>query len=341
MKKFLLLVLFAAVLAFAAGPRVIGYFPSWVQYSQFAPADVRYGFLNEVRYCCLVPSGSELLFADDSDRGNFAELVKLSKAGKVRIFVSVGGIGNEAAMLNVSERDLERAAKDFAKEHGIDGFEIDGGAVDLAGARKIAQLAESLANAGLLVSIALPGEAGFADAVPAAVARKLEAVSLWFTDQMNANEGSVKPNSNTAENIRTLAAFADAGVPNEKLVAIVPLYGKTFEGAKSLGSSFTGTGSGNDGVLQYRELMDRFGDANAYEVSLDRGSQSEIAVGEREMVVFNGIPSMQAMANAVKDNGYGGVAVFDVSGDHKEPVISLLVSIGQILRPDVNYKKKK
>jgi len=341
MKKFLFLVFFAAAFAFAASPRVVGYFPSWAQYSQFAPSDVRYSFLSDIRYCCLVPSGSELLFSDESDKANFVELVKLSKANKVRIFASIGGIGNEAAVLGVSAKDLERAANSFAKEYGIDGFELDGGATDLSGTKKIAELAGSLADAGLLVSIAVQGEASFAQAVPASIAKNLDAVSLWFTDQMSANEKAVKPNSNTAENIKTLAAFEDAGVPKGKLMAIVPFYGKSFEGAKSLGSSFTGIGSGNEGTLQYKGLMDKFKSANAYKVSLDDESQSEVAVNEDEIIVFNGIPSMQAMAKAVKDNGYGGVAVFDISGDHKEPIISLLVSIGQILRPEVNYKKKK
>ena len=340
MKKFLFFVFFAAVFAFAANPKVIGYFPSWAQYSQFAPSDVRYGFLSEIRYCCLVPSGSELLFADESDKANFIELVKLSKANNVRIIVSVGGIGNESAMQEASASAFEQASGNFAKEYGIDGFELDGGAVDLNGAKKVAELAKALADAGVAVSLALPGEASLAEAV-SGIANKLEAVSLWFTDQMNANESAVKPNSNTAENINILAAFAGAGVAKEKLVAIVPFYGRTFEGAKSLGSSFTGIGSGNEGVLQYKELMGKFGDAKAYSVSLDNASQSEIAVSERELIVFNGIPSMQAIAKAVRDNGYGGVAVFDISGDHREPIISLLVSIGQILRPEVNYKKKK
>jgi len=340
MKNFFVFVFFAAVFAFAANPKVIGYFPSWAQYSQFTPNDVRYGFLSEIRYCCLVPSGTELLFADESDKANFIELVKLSKANNVRIIASVGGIGNEGAMLEAAALDFEQAAKNFAKEYGIDGFEIDGGAVDLDGAKKIAELAKALADAGVATSLALPGEASLAEAL-SGVAGKLDAVSLWFTDQMSANEGSVKPNSNTAGNISVLAAFAGAGVPKEKLVAIVPFYGRTFEGAKSLGSSFTGVGSGNEGVLQYKELMEKFGDAKAYKVSLDNASQSEIAVGEREIIVFNGIPSMQAIAKAVKDGGYGGVAAFDISGDHKEPIISLLVSLGQILRPDVNYKKKK
>jgi GH18 family chitinase len=341
MKKFLFLVFFAAAFAFAASPKVIGYFPSWVQYSQFAPSDVRYGFLSDIRYCCLVPNGSGLLFADESDRANFIELVKLSKVNNVRIFASVGGIGNEVAMLGVSAKDFEQAAKAFVKEYGIDGFELDGGATNLNGAKKIAELAGSLANAGLVVSIAIQGEASFAQAIPTSIASRLDAVSLWFTDQMSASESIVKPNSNTTDNIKTLAAFAGAGIPKEKLIAIVPLYGKSFEGAKSLGSSFTGIGSGNEGILQYKGLMDKFKNVNAYKVNLDDASQSEVAVNEYEIIVFNGIPSMQAMAIAVKDNGYGGLAVFDVSGDHKEPIISLLVSIGQILRPDVNYKRKK
>jgi spore germination protein YaaH len=212
--------------------------------------------------------------------------------------------------------------------------------VDENGAKHVAALAEALAGAGLSVSIAIPGKASLAGAISGA-ASKLDAVSLWFTDQMSANESAVKPNSHATENINVLAAFASAGVPKEKLVAILPLYGKSFEGAGSLGSSFAGVGSGNEGVLQYRELMERFSKAGAYNVSFDNASQTEIAVSGSEIIVFNGIPSMQAMARAVKENGYGGIAVFDLTGDHKEPIISLLVTIGQILRPEIDYKKKK
>jgi GH18 family chitinase len=341
MKKFLILFLFFATAVLAANPKVAGYFTSWAQYSGFAPTDARYSFLSDVRYCCVVPNGSELLFTDESDKANFAELVRLSKTNKVRIFVSIGGIGNESSVADVSAQDLTQAVKSFAKEYNVDGFEIDGGEIDADGVRHIANLASALADAGILVSMAIPGEASLAGAISADIARKLDAVSLWFTDQMNANENAVKPNSNTTENIKVLVAFASAGVPKEKLLAIVPFYGKSFDGASNLGSSFTGIGSGNEGVLQYKDLMDKFSNANAYKVSLDNASQSEIAISDREVIVFNGIPSMQAMAKAIKDGGYGGIAVFDISGDHKEPTISLLVSVGQILRPEVNYKKKK
>jgi GH18 family chitinase len=340
MKRVLLLFLFFASGAFAQNLMVAGYFPHWASYSSFKPSDVRYNFLTDVRYCCLVPNGSELLFAEENDIANFKELAKQAKAKKVRVFASIGGIGHEEAIASLSASDLARAAKKFASEHGIDGFEIDGGDVDESGAKRVASLAEALADAGLSVSIALPGKASLAGAISGA-ASKLDAVSLWFTDQMGASESKVKPNSNVTENINVLSAFARAGVPKGKLVAIVPLYGKSFEGARSLGSSFTGVGSGNEGVLQYRDLMEKFSKANVYDVSLDGASQSELALSDSEIIVFNGIPSMQAMARAVKENGYGGIAVFDLTGDHKEPIVSLLVTIGQILRPEVDYKRKK
>jgi len=342
MKKFLIFVLLFAAALFAGGSRVVGYLPSWAQYSQFAPKDIRYHLVTDIRYGYLVPNGSELVFGDESDVANFQALVKLSKENKVRVFAAIGGMGNEKQMAEVSPSNLVAAAKDFASKYGVDGFELDPGAISGAGsASKVVELAKAFLKADLNVAIALPGEESFASAVPAETANKLDALSLWFTDQMSANEGSLKPNSDAVANIKTMAAFARAGVQKDKLMAIVPFYGKSFEGAKGLGSSFTGTGSGNDGTLQYRELMGKFSDANAYKVSFDEASQSEIAISGQESIVFNGIPSMQAMAKAVKDNGYGGIAAFDLAGDHKEPVVSLLVSIGQILRPEVNYKKKK
>jgi GH18 family chitinase len=87
--------------------------------------------------------------------------------------------------------------------------------------------------------------------------------------------------------------------------------------------------------------MEKFNKKNAYSVSFDESSKSEVAVSEDETIVFNGIPSIKAVTEAVKENGYGGVAAFDISGDRKEPIVSLLVTVGQVLRPEIDYKKKK
>jgi len=340
MNKIFLSVLFLAALVCAQNGRVIGYFPNWAQYSQFTPSDVRYNLLTEIRYGYVVPAGSELAFADE-DKAIFLDLVKRAKDARTKIMVSVGGLGNEAAMSEAysNPANFVKIALAFKKEHGVDGFELDGGAIDASGAKSLVELANSLAKEGIPVSIAVPGEESLASAL--GDVGKLDAVSLWFTDETSASEPAVKPNSDNAFNARVLSAFASAGISKDKLIAIVPFYGKTFHKAKGLGSSHEGTGSGNEGVLPYKNILEKFSKKDTYKVSFDEASKSEVAISSEESIVFNGIPSMQAIAKEVKDNSYGGIAAFDLSGDHKEPIVSLLVSIGQILRPEINYKKKK
>ena len=342
MNKFLPFLILLCVATLFAQNRVIAYFPHWAQYSQFTPKDVRYDFVTDIRYGYLTPSGSELLFADESDKENFLALVSQAKAAKVKLTVAVGGLGSEAAMKEAYEsKKLAEAVKKFQKEYGVGAFELDGGAISADELPKLLKQAEDLANDGVIVSLAVPGTESLAKAVSGADLSKIDNFSLWFTDDASANDPQVKPNSNTSDNIKILAAFASAGVPKNKLVPIIPFYGKTFYKSKGLGSSHQGAGSGNDGVLPYKEIMEKFNKKGTYSVSFDESSKSEVAVSENETIVFNGIPSVKAITEAVKSNGYGGVAAFDISGDRKESIISLLVTIGQVLRPEIDYKKKK
>jgi GH18 family chitinase len=341
MNKFLPFLVLLCVATLFAQNKVVAYFPHWAQYAQFKPSDVRYNLVTEIRYGYLSPSGSELLFADESDKENFLNLAKRAKDAGVKFTVAIGGLGAEEAVKGVSPSDLAAAAKKFQQEYGVNSFEIDGGAIGAKELPKLLLQAAGIANAGFAVSVAIPGVESLASSVSSADFSKIDNFSLWFTDEASASDSRVKPNSNTSEVIKTLSAFAKAGVPKNKLMPIVPFYGKTFYKAKGLGSSHEGTGSGDDGVLPYKNIMEKFNKKNAYSVSFDESSKSEVAVSEDETIVFNGIPSIKAVAEAVKENGYGGVAAFDISGDRKEPIVSLLVTIGQVLRPEIDYKKKK
>jgi len=341
MNKFLPFFVLLCVATLFAQNKVVAYFPHWAQYAQFKPSDVRYHLVTEIRYGYLSPSGSELLFTDESDKENFLNLVKRAKDAKVKITVAIGGLGAEDAVKGASASDLASAAKKFGQQYGVNSFEIDGGAIDSKDLPKLLSQAAAIANAGFSVSVAIPGVASLASSVSGTDFSKIENLSLWFTDEASANDSRVKPNSNTTEVIDILSAFAKAGVPRDKLMPIVPFYGKTFYRAKGLGSSHEGAGSGNEGALPYKDIMGKFNKKDAYSVTFDESSKSEVAVNEEETIVFNGIPSIKAVAEAVKQNGYGGVAAFDISGDHKEPIVSLLVTIGQVLRPEVDYKKKK
>jgi len=341
MNKFLPFFVLLCVATLFAQNNVVAYFPHWAQYAQFKPSEVRYNLITEIRYGYLSPSGSELLFADESDKENFLDLVKRAKAAQIKVTVAIGGLGAEEAMRGVSASDLATAAKKFQQQYGVNSFEVDGGAIGAKDLPKLLSQAEGIANAGFSASVAVPGDESLASAVSSANLGKIDNFSLWFTDEASSNDSRVKPNSNTAEVIRTLSTFARAGVPENKLMPIVPFYGKTFYKATGLGSSHEGAGSGNDGVLPYKNIMEKFNKKDAYRVSFDESSKSEVAISEDETIVFNGIPSMKEIAETVKQNGYSGIAAFDISGDRKEPIISLLVTIGQVLRPEIDYKKKK
>jgi len=341
MKKILPFLVLLCVATLFAQNKVVAYFPHWVQYAHFKPSDVRYNLVTEIRYGYLSPSGSELLFVDEPDKENFLNLVKRAKEARVKITVAIGGLGAEEAIRGVSPNDLKVAAKKFQQEYGVNSFEIDGGAINAEELPKLLSQATELANAGIAVSVAVPGVESLASAVSGADLSKIDNFSLWFTDEASASDSQVKPNSNTSEVLKILSAFANAGVPKNKLMPIVPFYGKTFYKAKGLGSSHEGAGSGNDGVLPYKDILDKFKDTVSYKVSFDAATKSEVAVSENETIVFNGIPSIKVISEAVKEKGYGGVAVFDISGDRKEPIVSLLVTIGQVLRPEIDYKKKK
>jgi hypothetical protein len=161
-----------------------------------------------------------------------------------------------------------------------------------------------------------------------------------MADLMNESESSLVPNQSANSVQETLNAVVSAGVNKDLLAPVVFMYGKSFAGAKGLGSGHSGVGSGNEGYLPYAELMNRF-DTPDYTVTFDEATKSEVAVSESESIVFMGIPSVKAVAQNVKNEGMAGVAVYDLSQDHYEPIVSLLVTVGLELRPGINYKAAK
>lgn len=323
------------------------YYPNWLQYSQFTPEDVRYDFLTNIHYGYFIPAedGSSLSNSDENDMANFEKLASLSRDKSVKLTISVGGTGNEDAMKAVASSEeargaLAEAAKSMVDQYGLAGIEIDWIPAEEEEYASWGALVAALADAGVPVSATVAGSSDAAKLYPSEALSKLTSAMVMLTDQMNEEMSTVVPNSDFALAQEILKAYAESGASAENIVPVVPMYGKTFLKATGLGSSHEGTGSGNEGYQTYKDLMSVF-DTPDYTVSFDEATQSEVAVSETETIVFNGIPSMKSLATFVKDNGFGGVALYDISGDHKEPIVSLLVTVGQVLRPDVKYNAKK
>jgi GH18 family chitinase len=335
-----------AATLWAGDGRVAGYFPYWLQYSQFTPDDVRYEFLTEIRYVSMVPSESgELALADDTDAPNLEKLAALADKNKVDLIISVGGAGNEDAMRGLGASDdamsgFVSSAKETLDKYKADGIELDWVPEEKSDYETFKKIVKALSDGGVAVSANLNSDASNASSYGSEVFDALSSASIYFTDQMNEEVGSVAPNANLKQAKETMEAYVSAGLSANKLVPIIPMYGKSFYKAQGLGSKFEGVGSGNEGVLSYKDLMKAF-DGPDYKVTFDEESWSEVAVSSTETVVFNGIPSFREFAKFIKEAGFGGVALYDLSGDHKEPIVSLLVTVGLVLRPDVNYQSQK
>lgn len=341
------LALGAFAMANAAADKVIGFYPYWSQYSQFYPKDIRYNTVTDIHYVGLAPSeDGSVAFADENDAENFKSLVQLSKENGVKLIVSVGGIETEGALKAIAGNDDALSTfvsniGSWLSENGGDGVELDWQNVTADDAEDYAKVVNALVDglSDATVTAVIYPAAGM-EAYKADALNRLAYVDVFMADQMTEESSEVVPNQSASYVKETLEKVTGAGVNADLLAPVVFLYGKTWSGASGLGSSHQGIGSGNEGYVTYAELMGKF-DTPDYKVTFDEATQSEVAVSNSETIVFMGIPSVKAVAQQVKNDGMAGVAVYDLSQDHHEPIVSLLVTIGLELRPQVNYKPAK
>lgn len=343
----LTLALGAAVAAQAAADKVVGFYTYWSQYSQFYPKDIRYNTVTDIHYVNLaVGEDGSVAFADENDTENFKTLVQMSKENNVKLIVSVGGMENEGNLKAVaSSEELLPAfvsnVGSWLSANGGDGVELDWQNLTAEDAEDYAKMVNALVDglSGATVTAVVYPSYGM-EAYKAEALNRLAYIDVFMSDMMTEESSELVPNQSAASIEENLGKLKEAGVNSDLLVPIVFLYGKSFAGAKGLGTAHQGVGSGNEGFLTYAELMGKF-DSPEYTVTFDESSKSEVAVSEAESIVFMGIPSVKAVAQQVKSEGMGGVAVYDLSQDHHEPIVSLLVTIGLELRPGVDYKSKK
>lgn len=331
----------------AAADKVIGYFPYWSQYSQFYPKDIRYNTVTHVHYVSLMPGeDGSLAFVDENDVANFKDLVKFTKENGVKLVVSVGGAEAEGNLKAIASSEellptFVSNVKSWLDKNGGDGIELDWQNITAEDAEDYSKLVNALVieMPGMIVASSMyPYMAQ--EAYSAETMNKLSYIDVFMPDQMTEESSELVPNQGATKIHEMLSMVSDMGIEKDKLLPVIYLYGKSFVGATGYGSSHQGFGSGNEGYLGYNELMGKF-DEPDYKVTFDEDSKSELAVSASEAIVFMGIPSVKAVAEDVKSEGFSGVAVYELDQDHHEPIVSLLVTIGLQLRPNVNYKATK
>mgnify|MGYP004501424349 CR=1 FL=1 len=131
----------------------------------------------------------------------------------------------------------------------------------------------------------------------------------WNPDPRNS---SCTPFS-TAHALRDYIA---AGVPKEKIVVGMPLYGRSFANTAGPGTTYQGQGQGSweAGVYDYKALP---AEGESVRNDLNVGASWSYDEGTRLMVSYDTPEMVQAKAKLIKEMGLGGAMYWESSGDRK------------------------
>ncbi|NLB64268.1 MAG: glycoside hydrolase family 18 protein [Fibrobacter sp.] len=350
MNRFFVLIISLSLSLSFASPKILGYFPYWAQYSQFTAESIRYPLVTHIHYNYVQPEESgEVVLVDASDEDNLKTLADSCTANNVKLVLSLGGMEAQSALAENSE-DEEKATAfaenihEFVNDYKAHGVEVYWDIEDEEDAQLLSNLLAALVSKlkpeSKIVSLALFANADVYAHLEAELLNQLDYITVIAISDMDDSQETLRPNSSGTKIASLAQKLIDQGVQSSKIIPVVPFYGYSFANATGLGSEFDGYGSGNEGYLTYNELMDRFNGTD-YKVTYDEVTQSEIAVSSWESIVFNGIPSVKAVAENAKNKSLGGVGAYDLSNDARHPIVSLLVTIGKVLRPEVDYKNIK
>ncbi|KAI1435474.1 endochitinase [Xylaria sp. CBS 124048] len=277
--------------------------------------------------------------------GCIKQLYILKKANRqLKVLLSIGGWTYSPGFAAAASSDATRAtfartAVDLVKDWGFDGVDIDwewpanendaNNMVSLLSA--IRQQLDSYSsqyanNYHFILSVALPAGPDNYNKM------KLSAMNAAGVDQFNmlaydyagswdktsghqANlyKASYNPLATPFSTDTPVKAYVAAGVPANKIVLGMPLYGRAFEATNGLGQPFVGVGSGSweNGIWDYKVLPrsgTEFYDAAA-------GATYSYDNVTKELVTYDNVPMIQRKSQYVQSNGLGGSMFWEASGD--------------------------
>jgi chitinase len=322
---------------------LMGYYPNWSHYSGFTADKVPYDYLTHILYAFYITDNSgNLTNSDPLDGANLKELIRLGHEKDVKILLSIGGAsqseGFKAVVASPSTRaNFIKNCLKLADEFKFDGIDLDwefpaeGDADNQLKLHREMRAALDKQPRKILFTAAVAATDWFGKWSHDETFHLLDYLNVMSYDYMGTWEKLVIPNSGMDLSKESMAYYEKRGIPRNKLVMGAAFYGKSFDGGTGMGSAFEGKGSGNDGIWQWKDLLIQL-KAAPYKVAWDEKTQSEYAIGNEEIIVFNGIPSQRVRGEYVRNSDYAGVMLWDLNGDVPDIRKSLLVSLYRGLR---------
>ncbi len=286
--------------------RVVGYMPSW---SGDANA-IQYSKLSHINYAFALPTSDGSIKALDNP-GKLQTIVSLAHGQGKKVLIAVGGWSDGGTPLDptfetlagnaTSRSRFVTACMNLVTQYGVDGIDIDWEYPDVGQSSTnydllMGALSTQLKAQGKLLSAAVIGNGSQGDGVPASVFSKIDWLNVMAYD---ANDFQ---HSTYDYALQCLSYWSGRGMAKNKINLGVPFYGHpTWE--------------------SYATLVGRGADPNA-DVFGNVG--------------YNGITTIKKKSQYVKDNGYGGIMIWELSQDlsNQNSLVSAIYSVlGSVTPP--------
>ncbi|CRK39954.1 hypothetical protein BN1723_015625 [Verticillium longisporum] len=136
--------------------------------------------------------------------------------------------------------------------------------------------------------------------------------------QANLRPSGANPGATPFSTVAALEGYTASGVPADKIVLGMPLYGRAFENTDGPGCAYQGVGEGSweQGVLDFKALPGE----GAQEVEDDEvGASWSWDAGRRKLVTYDTVGMARKKAQFVRDRGLGGAMWWESSADKTGP----------------------
>ena len=318
-----------------AAPLFIGYYPDWGKWHKpaYTVDKVPYEKLTHVLWSFITPNTDGSLRGDAAeDPSALDEMVTLAHAVGTKVIVSLGGGGQSENFVPVASDDALRGKfianlVQFVADHNLDGLDMDWeweynpvpDADTIAYNKLLTELRAALPQ-GKTLSAALPCSQYYGKwFTPEVLVKNLD----WFGfmtydmtgdwDEKAMFDSPLYPHEGytTWSWKQTLDYWKKRGVPTEKMVFGIPSFGFQFEGATGPGSDFTSAKQ-----VAYKDIV-----ANTdWDFFYDSVAVEPYGVSSTGYVTFEDPHSAAIKSRWVKENGYAGIMVWEVSHDYIEDV---------------------
>ncbi|KAI0973622.1 glycoside hydrolase superfamily [Xylaria arbuscula] len=144
--------------------------------------------------------------------------------------------------------------------------------------------------------------------------------------QANLHRSATNPSSTPFDTESAIGAYTAHGVPPEKIVLGMPLYGRAFQNTDGPGTPYSGVGEGTweNGVHDYKKLP--LPGAEERHDS-DAGATYCYQPDTRTMVTYDTVPMARYKAQFVAERGLGGAMWWESSADKEGDGESIIANV--------------